>query len=532
MKQKSKGLTFASLLFEQKKLFLFAVILISISEGAVHLFQLVKGRLVEHAISGNTSGLEVEIIKFICLVIIIPFSFYLFTKVNLRVRAFCLHRLRQSIFESILRRPYAQFIKHKEGRYINAYTNQINIIDESFFESIYGFLQILGTIVLGLILIYTIYPPLLFVSLIGMALAILLPEFLKTRIVRLEKKAIASDEINLSLFNEILDGIETIVNFAKENIFISRFRQSTAMYTHNRKKWQRSMAASFHLAQLILNIYSVLSLLIVAIVLVDGRLGIGDYIAVLGILFNFTDNLPYTSLYLQRFKAARENLNYINETIAFEEQPISENNVQLKRVEEIFFEKISFTYPNSNKQILEDFSLKIDKRGITQIQGESGSGKSTLLSLLCSYYPVDKGTIYLSGLELEQIINLNDLITIMRQDSIFFDGSLAENLTMYRPMHDNLLINGLCRLGLSHLATSDILHAPLGQYSGGEARRLMVLRALLRKSEIIILDEPLANLDAESIKLLEAVLSEEKDHFLLLITHQPVGVPTQLSLSL
>ena len=110
------------------------------------------------------------------------------------------------------------------------------------------------------------------------------------------------------------------MNFAKENLFISRFRRSTAACTQERKKWQRSIAASFHIAQLILNAYSIAALLIVAAVVSDGRLGIGDYIAVLGILFNFTDNLPYTSHYLQRFKAARENLNYINETIAYEEQ--------------------------------------------------------------------------------------------------------------------------------------------------------------------------------------------------------------------
>ena len=252
----------------------------------------------------------------------------------------------------------------------------------------------------------------------------------------------------------------------------------------------------------------------------------------MGILFNFTDNLPYTSNYLQRFKAAQENLNYINETIAYEDVPPVQNAVNLKRVEDISFDNISFTYPDSDKPILEDFSLKISERGITQIQGESGRGKSTLLSLLCAYYPVDEGEIYLSGMALDKVDNLNDLVTIMRQDSIFFDGSLAENLTMYRSVPDEELMSGLRRLGLSHLANHEVLHAPVGQYSGGEARRLMVLRALLRGSEIIILDEPLANLDPESIRLLEEVLAKQKDRFLILITHQPVSIPTQLSVSI
>ncbi|NMA17161.1 MAG: ATP-binding cassette domain-containing protein, partial [Clostridiaceae bacterium] len=200
--------------------------------------------------------------------------------------------------------------------------------------------------------------------------------------------------------------------------------------------------------------------------------------------------------------------------------------------ENIYFNRISFTYPDSDKPILEDFSLRIEKRGITQIQGESGRGKSTLLSLLCAYYPLNEGNIYLSDIALNRVGNLNDLVTIMRQDSIFFDGSLAENISMYRPVTDKELMNGLHRLGLGHLAKTEILHAPISQYSGGEARRLMVLRALLRGSEIIILDEPLANLDPESIRLLEEVLGKEKNRFLILITHQPVSIPTELSVSI
>ena len=69
------------------------------------------------------------------------------------------------------------------------------------------------------------------------------------------------------------------------------------------------------------------------------------------------------------------------------------------------------------------------------------------LSLLCAYHPVDEGNIYLSGIALDHVANLNDLVTIMRQDSIFFDGSLADNLSMYHPVSDEKLMDGLRRLG-------------------------------------------------------------------------------------
>ncbi|MDI9469349.1 MAG: ABC transporter ATP-binding protein [Bacillota bacterium] len=532
MTTKNRHLSFASLLLGQKRLFLTALVLILLSETAIHRFQFVKGSLVELAVSGSTHGLGTELARYLGLILLIPVSFYLYTRVFLRFSAFCLQSIRQTIFDSMVRRPYAEFIKHSEGRYLNAYTSQIQSLEETFFQSVYGFLQIVATSIPGLFLIYSIHPPLLIVSLPGVLLAVFLPELLNRRIARLEKKSIAESETNLSLFHEILNGLETIVHFARERSFIRHFRQSTALYTETRKKWGHTMSGGFHLSQLVLNVYSVVALLIVAAVVFDGHLSIADYIAALGILFNFTDNLPYTSNYLQSFKAARESLNYINETIAWEDASVSADAVTLDLVEDIVFDRISFTYADSDRAVLDNFSLCISERGITQIQGESGRGKSTLLSLLCAYYPVDKGDIYLSGLPLKQVANLGDLVTIMRQDSIFFDGSLAENLSMYRPVADSELIHGLRRLGLGHLAKPEILHAPIGRYSGGESRRLMVLRALLRGSEIIILDEPLANLDPESIRQLEKVLSEEKERFLILITHQAVNIPTRLSLSL
>ena len=198
MKRKTKGLTFSALLLEQKHLFLLTLALIFISEGAIHLFQLVKGRLVELAVAGSTSGLKLEFVKFIGLVLIIPVSFYLYSKVYLRISAYCLRRLRQAIFDSVLKRSYAQFIRYKEGRYLNAYTAQINILESSYFEGIFGFLQIVGTSVPGLYLVYSIYPPLLIVSVIGMILAVALPDLFKKRIINLEKKAIEADEQNLS----------------------------------------------------------------------------------------------------------------------------------------------------------------------------------------------------------------------------------------------------------------------------------------------------------------------------------------------
>ena len=88
MKRKTKKFTFFSLIFAQKYLFLLALLLIFISEGAIHIFQFVKGAMVELAM-GNSNALRTELFKFVALVLIIPISFYLYSKVYLRISALC-----------------------------------------------------------------------------------------------------------------------------------------------------------------------------------------------------------------------------------------------------------------------------------------------------------------------------------------------------------------------------------------------------------------------------------------------------------
>lgn len=117
-----------------------------------------------------------------------------------------------------------------------------------------------------------------------------------------------------------------------------------------------------------------------------------------------------------------------------------------------------------------------------------------------------------------------DFITVVRQDSILFNDSLRDNLTMYAKISDDKLIDMLSRLGLGKFASSDALEMMVSEggsnLSGGERKRICIARALLRNTDVLILDEPLANLDSITASSIEEEILNIRDRTILVVSHQ------------
>lgn len=120
--------------------------------------------------------------------------------------------------------------------------------------------------------------------------------------------------------------------------------------------------------------------------------------------------------------------------------------------------------------------------------------------------------------------NLYQLITVMRQEPFLFEDTLRNNLTMFQPLSDQSLIEMLQSVGLHQFASVDKLDAMINpggdNLSGGEKKRIGLARSLLRDSPILILDEPLANLDDENVSNIENLILSITDRTVIVISHQ------------
>lgn len=194
----------------------------------------------------------------------------------------------------------------------------------------------------------------------------------------------------------------------------------------------------------------------------------------------------------------------------------------------IRFEKVCFSYEAKGPS-LNDITFEVLPGQRVAIVGPSGSGKSTLVSLLLRLYDPHSGRILVDGHDLKdyQIQSLRKQMSVVLQDDLLFGMSIRDNIALSRPEATNKEIGAAARLAQAH---SFIRHLPRGYYtvlgergvtlSGGQRRRLALARALLRKTSILILDEPTAGLDETSEReVVEALDSLPTEMTTFLITH-------------
>jgi ABC-type multidrug transport system fused ATPase/permease subunit len=202
---------------------------------------------------------------------------------------------------------------------------------------------------------------------------------------------------------------------------------------------------------------------------------------------------------------------------------IEEGNALKTMQKNICFRDVTFAY-DEQKPILQNFDFTVDKGNRYLIKGPSGCGKTTTINLLLRYYTISSGKIEVDGISINNFCSTYDLMTVVRQDAILFNDTLRNNLTMYQDISDSKLFDILRQLGLGYFANKDALDNVVieggANLSGGEKKRICLARALLRDTDILIFDEPLANLDNETAGKIEDLLISIKDKTLLIVSHQ------------
>jgi ATP-binding cassette subfamily C protein CydCD len=194
------------------------------------------------------------------------------------------------------------------------------------------------------------------------------------------------------------------------------------------------------------------------------------------------------------------------------------------------FDRVTFRYGEAEAPALEDVSFALAAGKKVAVVGPSGAGKSTLVNLLLRFWDPTLGEVRLDGRDLRSYEQeaARAVISVAAQDAHVFDATLRENLLLARPgATEQELWAALqtARLGGVVEGLPCGLDAPLGELgtrlSGGERRRFTAARAYLKDAPFLVMDEPTADLDAETERLFLDALHERADgRGLILITHR------------
>ncbi len=442
--------------------------------------------------------------------------------------------MRTDLFNKLQKLPYAYFDTHETGVIMSTMTNDLFEISElahhgpenlfiASFTAIGAFTYLmLIDWLLGLILLAAI--PILF----------LLTWFFRRKFrtaMRRSKKAIAS--INARLESSI-SGVRVTKAFTNEGTERRRFEEANDEYIDARREVFAYMGRYFAVSQFVTDFFNVLILVVGGIFLYKGIGGFnyGDYSAFIVSVGLFINPINQLIMFMEQFESASAGFARFIAVLDEKEETIFNGNKECEHVDgDIRFEHVSFHYDSgSGREVLDDVSFHLEKGKTLALVGPSGGGKTTICHLIPRFYFLQKGNIYIDGIDIgEYTLNsLREKIGIVQQDVFLFGGSIKDNILYGKPTAtEQEVLEAARRANILEFIESlpEGWDTEIGErgvrLSGGQKQRLSIARLFLKNPPILILDEATSALDNTTEMLIQQSLQElAKGRTCLIVAHR------------
>ena len=317
---------------------------------------------------------------------------------------------------------------------------------------------------------------------------------------------------------ENITGVRTVKSFAREPFELKKFASGNEDYRDKHLKLAGVWARYFPIIEFIANLSVAALLLIGGWRVIHGSLTLGSLVAMSGMLGMVVAPLWGLGFQINNYtqsKASGERL------LELMNQPIGVKNAEQSLVLEegtfqghIRFDDVSFRYANRPNQpsALIGFQLDVPPGSVVGLLGGTGSGKTSAVSLLLRAYDVGEGAVTIDGVDVRHIelTSLREQMAIVFQESFLFSATIKENICYGNPGATLGEIEEAARLAQ---ADGFIRELPLGYetivgergmgLSGGQKQRIAIARALLRKPQVLILDDATSALDMETEHLIQ-----------------------------
>jgi ATP-binding cassette subfamily B protein len=457
---------------------------------------------------------------------------YLQTKLMGGVGRRVLFRLRNAIFTKLQELPVAFFNANKAGDLISRINNDTDKLNQFFSQALMQFVGNFFIMIGAGIFLLTLHLKLGAATLVPAAIVIIITQVLSGWIKRTSTKSLQSLGSMSAEIQESLANFKVVVAFNRLDFFRTKFGEANA---RNYTSSVRAGIASGTLAPLY-TIASTTSLIIVlgyGIVLIgSGNLTLGLLVGFILYVNNFYTPLRQLASLWSTLQLALSSLERISEVLDLEttikivpsEKTIASHGV-------LTFERVSFGY-SEDKEILHDVSLTLQKGKTYALVGPTGGGKTTTASLMARLYDPTKGTVYLDGRDIRSYESGERAkkIGFILQEPFLFTGTVGENILYgndeFGDTTNEQLLGILKKEGIDSLLARfesglDTKVGASDSISLGQKQLIAFIRAVLRRPELLILDEATANIDTVTEQLLEVILQKlPKETTKVIIAHR------------
>lgn len=410
--------------------------------------------------------------------------------------------LRSDLFRKIQGLTFQQLDQFERASLITRLTNDVTQL-QNFINGMMRIFVKAPILCLGSMIMAVRLNPHLSVILLAVVplVALLIMWNMKVGFPRFMKVQQALDRINLVL-REYLSGVRVVKAFNRFDYEVGKMEQANMEYQSRSIQVMRAMAAFNPAIMLTVNL-GILGVLWYGAYRVDqGKMQVGHIVAFTNYMTQILFALMMISMVFMMFIRARASAQRIGEVISQESGMTWEAGRGMGVAHpagSIEFEHVCFSYEGvQGEAVLKGITFSVQPGETVGIIGSTGAGKSSLVNLIPRFYDVSSGTVRVNGQDISSIDPrlLRDKIAIVPQKSVLFTGSIAENLRWGKPDAEQGELESAARMADAHGFVSALpegYETLLGQkgvnLSGGQKQRLSIARALVRRPEILILDD-------------------------------------------
>jgi ATP-binding cassette subfamily B protein len=441
-------------------------------------------------------------------------------------------RLRDRLYDHLQRLPCAWHDRHQTGDLVQRCTSDVETVRHFLALQVVEIGRAILLFATVIPIMFWLHPPMALVSLAGAPVVV---AFCLLFFRRIQPSFQSMDEAEgrmTTVLQENLTGIRVVRAFARQDFEMDKFAVANRDYRDRHFRLISLMAVFWPVSDLLVLSQQAAVLIIGAWWAAAGKITVGTLVAFLAFVAMYIWPVRQMGRILADLGKALVSLRRIEEILHAEPEAAAAEELTTlpDRLEgRIEFDGVSFAY-DPGRDVLHDVSFSIEPGQTLAILGPSGAGKTTLVQLLLRLYDGARGSIRLDGCELRSWPRqwLRSQLSVVMQEPFLFSKTLRENIALGRRDAEEQELFEAAEMAAVHEAITsfergyDTLVGERGvTLSGGQRQRVALARALLQQPAVLVLDDALSAVDAETETMILRALRERRGrHTTLVIAHR------------
>ncbi len=496
------------------KIFILSVLGYLLYSGSQPLLASVMGQLTDAVYIKDPQAVYLIPLQLLVIYLFRGLGGFIGTYFLAKVSFSIVHTLRTEMFNKLVLLPNSYYEQTNSGHLISMITFNVAQVTGAATDAVKVIVREGITVIALLAFLFYANWQLSLTFLAITPLIAFVVAFASKRFKKLSKKIQVTMGDITHISSEAINGYKEVKSFGGEQYEQQRFLQASKKNYQQNMKMVLTSAINTPVLQMI--VASALSFLVFLALSFLGDMEPSEfisYIVAAGLLPKPIRQLSEVNSTIQKGIAAAETVFMILDEDAEQDNGHFEVGVVQGRIE---FKNVTFSYPKTDKIVIDNINLIIEPGSTVALVGRSGSGKSTLANLISRFYDIKQGHILLDEHELSHytLKSLRQQISLVTQDVTLFNDTIEKNIAygaLSQYSRDEVIQAAESAYAMEFIEEqSEGIDTLVGEdgvlLSGGQRQRLAIARALLKNAPILILDEATSALDNESERKIQAAL--------------------------